>query len=208
LVWQDNHAQEIHMKARLIATAAVISLGLGGAAFAQTDPSRSPSSTPPGAGTPPAASDETTPSTGSPGMGSGGGMGSGTTGMPGSSATMSATPDATGGGMGGGAMAGVDARELLGADLKNAENEKIGEVQAVQLDSAGKVRSLIVGVGGVLGLGARAVAVEPSALSVADGGEALRTTLTKDQLKAMPEYEYSDKSHRGKIFNDRGVVAE
>jgi hypothetical protein len=191
------------MKARFIATAAVISLGLGGAAFAQTDPSRSPSSTPPGAGTPPAASDQTTPSTGSPGTGSGGGMGSGTTGMPGSSATMSATPDATGG-----AMAGVDAKELLGADLKNAENEKIGEVQAVQLDAAGKVRSLIVGVGGVLGLGARAVALEPSALSVADGGETLRTTLTKDQLKAMPEYEYSDKSHRGKIFNDRGVVAE
>ncbi|WP_185973794.1 PRC-barrel domain-containing protein [Ferrovibrio terrae] len=187
------------MKARLIATAAVISLGLGGAAFAQTDPSRSPTSTPPGAGTPPAASDQTTPSTGSPGMGSG------TTNMPGSS-TMTTAPAGTGGGMGGGAMAGVDARELLGADLKNAQNEKIGEVQAVQLDSAGKVRSLIVGVGGVLGLGARAVAVEPSALSVADGGDTVRTTLTKDQLKAMPEYEYSDKSYRGEVFSDSGVV--
>lgn len=192
------------MKARLIATAAVISLGLGGAAFAQTDPSRSPSSTPPGAGTPPAASDQTTPSTGAPGTGSGGSMGSGTTNMPGSS--MTTAPDATGGGMGGSAMAGVDARELLGADLKNAENEKIGEVQAVQLDAAGKVRSLIVGVGGVLGLGARAVALEPSALSMADGGDTVRTTLTKDQLKAMPEYQYSDKSYRGEVFSDTGVV--
>lgn len=186
------------MKTRhLVLTTAVIGLGLSGATFAQTDTTRSPN-TAPGAGTPPAASDQMTPS------GSGGSTtGSGTTGMPGSSATMSAMPDATGG-----AMAGVDAKELLGADLKNAENEKIGEVQAVQLDAAGKVRSLIVGVGGVLGLGAHAVALEPSALTMADGGETLRTTLTKDQLKAMPEYEYSDKSHRGKIFNDSGVVAK
>lgn len=178
------------MKARLIATAAVISLGLGGAAFAQTDPNRSPSSTPPGAGTPPAASDQATPSTAP-------GMGSGTTG----SSTMSTAPNATGG-----AMAGVDAKELLGTDIKNAQNETVGEVQAVQLDAAGQVRNLIVGVGGFLGLGERAVAVQPSAVTVADGGDTIRTTLTKDQLKAMPEYQYSDKSYKGEVFNESGVV--
>lgn len=181
------------MKARLIATAAVISLGLGGAAFAQTDPSRSPASTPPGAGTPPAASDQTTPSTGP------------STGMPGSSSgsTMTTAPNATGGGS---VMAGVDAKELLGTDIKNAQNETVGEVQAVQLDSSGQVRNLIVGVGGFLGLGERAVAVQPSAVMVADSGDTIRTTLTKDQLKAMPEYQYSDKSYKGEVFNESGVV--
>ncbi|WP_290815316.1 PRC-barrel domain-containing protein [Ferrovibrio sp.] len=195
------------MKARhLTLTAAVLGLGLGGAAFAQTD--RSPG-TAPGAGTPPAATDQTGPATSPPSMGDkgmgSGGMGSGTSGMPGSSTTMSAAPDATGG-----AMAGVDAKELIGADLKNAENKKVGEVQAVQLDAAGKVRNLIVGVGvgGFMGLGERAVAVAPSALTVADGGDTLRTTLTEDQLKAMPEYEYSDKNLRGKLFNDSGAVAK
>jgi sporulation protein YlmC with PRC-barrel domain len=188
------------MKTRHLATAAVIGLGLTGAAWAQTE--RAPSPSAPGAGTPPAASDQASPSTtpsspGSPGMGSSG------SGMTGSSSTMTTTPDASGG-----AMAGVDARELLGAELKTADNEKVGEVQAVQLDAAGKVRSLIVGVGGFMGLGERAVAVEPTALTVADGGDTLRTTLTKDQLKAMPEYEYSDKSYRGKLFNDSGVVAK
>jgi len=176
------------MKARLIATAAALSLGLGGAAFAQTDSTRSPNSTPPGAGTPPAASDQTTPSTGAPGMGSG---------------SMTTAPNATGGGS---VMAGVDAKELLGTDVKNAQNETVGEVQAVQLDSAGKVRNLIVGVGGFLGLGERAVAVQPSAVMVADGGDTIRTTLTKDQLKAMPEYQYSDKSYKGEVFNDSGIV--
>lgn len=177
------------MKARLIATAAVISLGLGGAAFAQTDTTRSPG-TAPGAGTPPAASDSTTPST-APSTGA-----SGT-----GSSSMTAAPGATGG-----AMAGVDAKELLGTDIKNAQNETVGEVQAVQLDSAGKVRNLIVGVGGFLGLGERAVAVQPSAVMVADNGNTIRTTLTKDQLKAMPEYQYSDKSYKGEVFNDSGVV--
>ena len=179
------------MKARHLATAAVLSLGLTGAAWAQTN--STPSPTAPASGTPPAASDQASPSTGSPGMGSGSSMGS--------SSTMTTAPDATGG-----AMAGVDARELIGTDIKNAQNEKVGEVQAVQLDSAGKVRNLIVGVSGFLGLGERAVALQPSAVTVADNGDTIRTTLTKDQLKAMPEYQYSDKSHRGEIFNDSGVV--
>lgn len=189
-----------HMKARHLATAALLSLGLTGAAWAQTNRTSSP--TAPGAGTPPAASDQAAPSTGSPGMG-GGSMGSSNMGSSsmGSGSTMSTAPDASGG-----AMAGVDARELLGTDIKNAQNEKVGEVQAVQLDSAGKVRNLIVGVGGFMGLGERAVALQPSAVTVADNGDTIRTTLTKDQLKAMPEYQYSDKSHRGEVFSDSGVV--
>lgn len=186
------------MKMRLMTTAAVLSLGLTGAAWAQADSTRSPN-TAPGAGTPPAATDQASPSTGAPGPGQG--SSSTGSGSMGSGSTMSAAPDATGG-----AMAGVDARELIGTDIKNAQNEKVGEVQAVQLDSAGKVRNLIVGVGGFLGLGERAVALQPSAVTVADNGDTIRTTLTKDQLKAMPEYQYSDKSQRGEVFNDSGVV--
>lgn len=189
------------MQIRYLATAAVLSLGLTGAAWAQADSTRSPN-TAPGAGTPPAATDQAAPSTGAPG---GNSMGSGTSGMPGSSSTMTTAPDATGGGS---AMAGVDAKELIGADVKNADNKKVGEVQAVQLDAAGKVRNLIVGVGGFLGLGERAVSLDTSKVTVADGGDTLRTTLTEEQLKAMPEYQYSDKNYRGKLFNDSGVVAK
>lgn len=187
------------MKTRHIATAAVIGLGLTGAAWAQTN--STPSPTAPGSGTPPAASDQASPSTSPSGRGTGMGSPSMGSGGMGSSSTMTATPDAARG-----AMAGVDARELLGTDVKNAQNETVGEVQAVQLDAAGKVRNLIVGVGGFLGLGERAVAVEPTALTVADNGNTIRTTMTKDQLKAMPEYQYANKSYRGEVFNDSGVV--
>ncbi|MFN4276856.1 MAG: PRC-barrel domain-containing protein [Ferrovibrio sp.] len=99
----------------------------------------------------------------------------------------------------------VPADELLGADVKNANNETIGEVESIYIDRNGKIQSVIVGVGGFLGLGQRDVEMNWNSLVVADGGETVRTTMTKDQLKSMPEYKYPDKAYRGKVFNDSGV---
>lgn len=99
----------------------------------------------------------------------------------------------------------VPADELLGADVKNANNETIGEVESIYIDQNGKIQSVIVGVGGFLGLGQRDVEMNWNSLVVADGGETVRTTMTKDQLKSMPEYKYPDKGYRGKVFNDSGV---
>lgn len=99
----------------------------------------------------------------------------------------------------------VQAKKLLGADIKNAQNETIGEVESINVDKDGKVRSVIVGVGGFLGMGERNVSVNWEALTVTNDGDTVRTNLTKDQLKAMPEYKYSDNSFRGKMFNDTGI---
>lgn len=99
----------------------------------------------------------------------------------------------------------VPADQLLGADVKNANNETIGEVESIYIDQNGKIQSVIVGVGGFLGLGQRDVEMNWNSLVVADGGETVRTTMTKDQLKSMPEYKYPDKAYRGKVFNDSGV---
>jgi sporulation protein YlmC with PRC-barrel domain len=99
----------------------------------------------------------------------------------------------------------VPADQLLGADVKNANNETIGEVESIYIDQNGKIQSVIVGVGGFLGLGQRDVEMNWNSLVVADGGDAVRTTMTKDQLKSMPEYKYPDKAYRGKVFNDSGV---
>lgn len=99
----------------------------------------------------------------------------------------------------------VPADQLLGADVKNANNETIGEVESIYIDQNGKIQSVIVGVGGFLGLGQRAVEMNWNSLVVADRGDTVRTTMTKDQLKSMPEYKYPDKGYRGKVFNDSGV---
>ena len=49
--------------------------------------------------------------------------------------------------------------KLAGVDVYNEANEKIGDINDVILDRSGKVANVILGVGGVLGLGERYVAV-------------------------------------------------
>ena len=105
-----------------------------------------------------------------------------------------------------GPTASMDARELIGAPVKSAENEPIGDIESIYVDQQGEVRSVIVGVGGLFGFGERKVAVGWNALNVADDGQTVHTTLSKDQLKSLPEYKYADNSYRGKIFNDNGIV--
>jgi sporulation protein YlmC with PRC-barrel domain len=51
------------------------------------------------------------------------------------------------------------ASKLAGVDVYNEANEKIGDINDVILDRSGKVAKVILGVGGVLGLGERYVAV-------------------------------------------------
>lgn len=92
------------------------------------------------------------------------------------------------------------AKELLGADVKNAKNETIGQVDAVKLDQSGKVSSVIVSVGGFLGIGDRNVALSSSDVQLAENGNAITTDKTKDQLKNMPEYRYQDDSQSGSVF--------
>jgi sporulation protein YlmC with PRC-barrel domain len=140
------------------------------------------------------------------------------------------------------------ASKLVGVNVYNEANEKIGDINDVILDKAGKVENVVLGVGGFLGMGEHYVAVaydklkwsnEPprsttastttstttatanrpatnvdsNARTAADGTTA-RTTgaatttaedrkangywypdhavynATKDQLKAMPQFEY------------------
>jgi sporulation protein YlmC with PRC-barrel domain len=51
------------------------------------------------------------------------------------------------------------ASKLAGVDVYNEANEKIGNIHDVILDRSGKVANVILGIGGVLGLGERYVAV-------------------------------------------------
>src|SRR6476620_7257151 len=51
------------------------------------------------------------------------------------------------------------ASKLVGVDVYNEANEKIGDINEVILDRSGKVANVILGVGGVLGLGEHYVAV-------------------------------------------------
>ena len=51
------------------------------------------------------------------------------------------------------------ASKLVGVDVYNEANEKIGDINDVILDKSGKVANVIIGVGGFLGMGEHDVAV-------------------------------------------------
>jgi sporulation protein YlmC with PRC-barrel domain len=101
-------------------------------------------------------------------------------------------------------MASDDMRKLIGRNVQNAQNETIGEIKAVYVGPDGKVDSLIVGVSGFLGVGEREVRLPWSDLRVSDNSEKIVLNITKDELKAKPEYKYSNAAWRGQVFSDEG----
>src|SRR5262249_37284886 len=68
----------------------------------------------------------------------------------------------------------------------------------------GKVDSVMVSVGGFLGVGDREVRIAWSDLRITDNGEKVTVNMTKDQLKAKPEYKYRNEAWRGQGFTDTG----
>jgi sporulation protein YlmC with PRC-barrel domain len=55
---------------------------------------------------------------------------------------------------------GWRASKLVGVNVYNNDNEKIGDISEILLDTSGKVSGVIIGVGGFLGLGQHDVLVQ------------------------------------------------
>ena len=120
------------------------------------------------------------------------------------------------------------ASKLMGLDVYNENNEKLGDVNEIILDKNGKVTAVVIGVGGFLGMGEHDVAVSMDKLKFVEEPARTATTTTttkettgtatapansttsrttntndwapdhavmsanKEQLKAMPQFKYSD----------------
>ena len=127
------------------------------------------------------------------------------------------------------------ASKLMGLNVYNDSNEKLGDINELILDKDGKVSAVVIGVGGFLGMGEHDIAVSMDKLKFKE--EAVRTSATttttttketttgtatttapaatttapartanandwipdhavmsatKDQLKALPQFKYSD----------------
>ena len=101
----------------------------------------------------------------------------------------------------------ADTRKLIGRNIKNADGETIGEIKSIYINKDGKVDSVMVGVGGFLGVGDREVRIAWSDLRITDNGEKVMVNMTKDELKAKPEYRYKNETWRGQVFTDTGPWA-
>jgi sporulation protein YlmC with PRC-barrel domain len=51
------------------------------------------------------------------------------------------------------------ASQIEGLDVYNNNNEKIGDISEMLVDSSGKIQAVVIGVGGFLGIGERDVAI-------------------------------------------------
>jgi hypothetical protein len=84
-----------------------------------------------------------------------------------------------------------EAHGVLGRDVRSAANEDMGHIVDVIVDRAGMVRAAVIDFGGFLGVGSRRIVVDWSAMRfgrVADKTDSVTLELTKDQVKAAPEY--------------------
>jgi sporulation protein YlmC with PRC-barrel domain len=79
------------------------------------------------------------------------------------------------------------ASKFKGTDVVGSDNEKIGDVSDILFDKSGKVEAFVISVGGVLGVGAKEVALAPKSFDVVPGqngsSDKLKLAATKDELK-------------------------
>jgi hypothetical protein len=86
------------------------------------------------------------------------------------------------------------ASKFEGTDVIGANNEKIGDVKDILFTKDGKVEAYVISVGGFLGVGAKEIALAPSAAQlIADEKDKdsfkLKVSMTKDQLAQAPAFE-------------------
>ncbi len=123
-------------------------------------------------------------------------------------ATMSARPD----GLQPADLSGMSSDTLIGATVHGADDQTLGEISQILLfkdGGTGSVDAIVIDVGGFLGIGEKPVAVAFKDLQVmtdADGGYAIYSKLTRDQLDGAAAYDAAsfEKNRDGVILRSGG----
>jgi sporulation protein YlmC with PRC-barrel domain len=74
--------------------------------------------------------------------------------------------------------------KLIGLNVYNDQNEKLGDISEILMDKSGKVEGVVIGVGGFLGMGKHDIKVDMSKLKFVD--EPVRTTSTTGSSTTSP----------------------
>lgn len=86
-------------------------------------------------------------------------------------------------------MASNKASGLLGMEVKNQQNEKLGEIKDLVLDlKSGKISYAVLAVGGFLGLGEKLMAVPPDAFQINQQDGTLTLDADKAKIEAAPGF--------------------
>jgi hypothetical protein len=101
------------------------------------------------------------------------------------------------------------ANNYIGQPVVNASGEKIGDVNDLLFDRAGKISTVVIGVGGFLGMGEKSVAMGFESLTYTDkdGARVIMIPLTKEALLAAPAFVYTEKTTLDKMREKAGEMA-
>jgi sporulation protein YlmC with PRC-barrel domain len=101
------------------------------------------------------------------------------------------------------------ANNYIGKPVVNASGEKIGDVNDLIFDRAGKISTVVVGIGGFLGMGEKNVGMGYETLTYTDkdGQRVIMVPLTKEALLAAPDYVYTEKTSLDKMREKAGEMA-
>jgi hypothetical protein len=83
------------------------------------------------------------------------------------------------------------AESILGREVRSKTGENMGRLVDVVVDRTGRPRAAVIDFGGFLGVGSRKIAIDWNTLSFESEGasrEVVTADLTREQVKAAPEY--------------------
>jgi sporulation protein YlmC with PRC-barrel domain len=81
------------------------------------------------------------------------------------------------------------ASDLIGMDVRNSQNEKLGDIKDLAVDlHTGKIAYAVLSVGGFLGIGDKYVAVPPESFQVAPDGKSLILNADKARIQNAPGF--------------------
>ncbi len=94
----------------------------------------------------------------------------------------------------------VEAGKLIGREITNGQEVVVGVVRAVRLDDQERAAAIIVDVGKFIGTDQRDVALAWKDLQLSDKGGRIMVNMTKAQLEALPEFQYTEGKQRNTVF--------
>jgi sporulation protein YlmC with PRC-barrel domain len=103
--------------------------------------------------------------------------------------------------------------KLIGLNVYNDQNEKLGDISEILLDKSGKVDGIVIGVGGFLGMGQHDIKVDMAKLKFVD--EPVRTSATTTTTTTgaanrpanAPATTTASTSSRSKWYPDHAILS-
>jgi sporulation protein YlmC with PRC-barrel domain len=79
---------------------------------------------------------------------------------------------------------------LIGAEVKNTQGESLGKVSELVVDrQESRVTTAVVAVGGLLGIGAKSVAVPWNELMLENDGRTVVLAMSKEEINNAPDWQ-------------------